>query len=211
MSVTTFQYLLSALIQVFGTFIGVYGVFLVLRYQNIKKDIDECKQKIGQYILEGKLNLKIIDDDYRYQNSYSMLLSVYKDYNKDTIIESIKYIKDLLDKKIGHLKEKKDKRTDSILEKDISDKKNIINGLNINELKFIKNIDLINSFNIFVIKALSIPIIITMTLSILLSQIDTIFHYGKTVTNVVLYAVLVITFLGLCSLVKHTNDIFKNQ
>ena len=116
MEIETFRYLLSALIQVFGALMGVYAVFLVLRYQYIKNDINESKIKLGQYILEGKMNLKIIDDDFRYQNNDSMLLSVYKDFDRSTILNSYRDIRGKLIKKVQSLSVNKGLVFDSIPE-----------------------------------------------------------------------------------------------
>lgn len=210
MSLDTYRYLFSALIQVFGALIAIGGIFIVWKFGELLKNIERLKKRLGRFISFVEND---IEKNYE-ANSYSTTLIRAEDFLTFTeiavstiVVANIQKLKNQIEDSINAIESKKHSQSfENQLKKINKDRNNSINRLQQTHSKLKKYLSLRKTFKNSIWQIMGIPAFLTILFSMGIIWGEKCFSIeGRLYAS---YVAILFAFIGLFLIINKSSKSF---
>ena len=210
MSIETYRYLFSALIQVFGALIAIGGIFMIWRYDLIQRNIESVINRLARYVAFAENKIEKAHESKAYDFMQSTVDDFLTYEPLSIIIRTNKVVlplKEHNDRLNNHLANKPMPDSKLNYEKGIRDNNNSISRLNRTFKKYMAFLILQKRFRLSIWQIMGPPAILTLLFSLTLILGEQFFSYQ--IRLVISYLSLFIASFALLYLINNSSKSFK--
>lgn len=220
MTVDTYRYLFSALIQVFGAIIAVGGVFVVWKYNIVQTKLEQLTKRLGilVYFIEkrierGSENQEMWDARIREDEFLT-----YESNNIEDIVQ--KNVKELNESTIGleednQVDDGENKKTDDFILNIVKQNKSSIKRINLYLKKYQFYLKLKKSFSKAIWEIMGIPALLVAILSIGLICTDAVNNscnrFGISIIAIIISTIALYIVISISSKSFQEERIFEEK